>query len=319
MVSSTRSGDRAELNRVRWSLLIALALGSTTVSGGAAQPEVSVPKLEIELRETDPQRAAQIDNLDPGRLRKAAVLTGQISAGEPIHLVLAPESSEVAKTTPRWIAGFAVGNRDLAILFPARSPGYPDSTFEELVLHEVAHILIFRAAKGHEVPRWFNEGLALFVGGPWRLEDRTRVSWALLRRRRTGLGQLDRYFGIDRSAARHAYALSGAFVQDLIRRHGADSPARILAGIAAGLPFEASFERTVGLSLSEAERSFWSRYTFWYRWLPIITSSATLWLFVTALFLLAARARRKRTSQLLESWEDADREPPVLSDRDLPN
>ncbi|MEJ2084443.1 MAG: hypothetical protein P8Y44_02030, partial [Acidobacteriota bacterium] len=106
---------------------------------------------------------------------------------------------------------------------------------------------------------------------------------------------------------------------DLIHRHGSDSPARILAGVAAGLPFDVSFERTVGLSLVEAESSFWSRYTFWYRWLPIITSSATLWLFVTALFLIAARARRKRTSQLLESWEDSDQEPSRFSDQDLPN
>lgn len=273
-----------------------------------------MPRLVVEQSEAAPEKAAQIESLDPERLRQAAILTGQVSPSRPIRLVLAAESSHVARTTPRWIAGFALGSQDLAVLFPARSPGYPDSNFEELVLHEIAHVLIHRAAGGREVPRWFNEGLALFVGGPWRLEDRTRVSWALLRRRRTGLDQLDRYFGIDRGVARHAYALAGAFMQDLIRRHGADAPAEVLAGLAAGLSFDQAFAEAVGLPLIDAERSFWNRYTFWYRWLPIITSSATLWVFVTALFLIAARVRRRRTADLIESWSTDESDPPSTDD-----
>ncbi len=238
-------------------------------------------------------------------------LTGQSSSGEPIRLVFAPESSQVAKATPEWISGFAVGAQSVAVLFPARTPGYPDSNFEELVLHEVGHILVFRAAGGNEVPRWFNEGLALFVGRPWTLEDRSRVSWALLRRKRTALTELDRLFGMNRAAARHAYALSGAFVQDMIRRHGSESAAQVLAGVAAGVPFEVSFEQALGLSLGEAEQSFWSRFTFWYRWLPIITSSATLWIVITGLFLVAARQRRRQTAELMERWNEQDGPPPT--------
>jgi hypothetical protein len=269
------------------------------------------PELVVEFGDTAPEQATQIENLDQRRLREAMALTGQHLPGEPIRLVFAPESSQVAKTTPGWISGFAVGAQSVAILFPARTPGYPDSNFEELVLHEIGHILVFRAAGGNEVPRWFNEGLALFVGRPWTLEDRSRVSWALLRRERTALNELDRFFGMNRAAARHAYALSGAFVQDMIQRHGSDSPAQILASVAAGIPFEASFEQAVGLSLSDAEQSFWSRFTFWYRWLPIITSSATLWIVITLLFLVAARLRRQRTAELMERWGQQDGVPPT--------
>jgi hypothetical protein len=262
--------------------------------------------LIVELADTAPKQASQITNLDQRKLQEAMTLMGLRSAGQPIHLVLAPESSEVARGTPRWISGFAIGKDNVAILFPARIPNYPDSNFEELVLHEVGHILVFRAASGNDLPRWFNEGLALFVGRPWRIEDRSRVSWALLRRKRTALGELDRFFGSSRAAASHAYALSGAFVQDMIQRHGSDSPARVLSGVAAGMPFETAFEEAIGISLSAAEESFWNRFTFWYRWLPILTSSATLWIVITGLFLVAARKRRQRNAELYESWEQDD-------------
>jgi hypothetical protein len=262
--------------------------------------------LIVELSDTAPKQAAQITSLDQRKLQEAMSLMGLQSAGQPIRLVLAPESSEVAQGTPSWISGFAIGAEDLAILFPTRIPSYPDSSFEELVLHEVGHILVYRAAGGNDLPRWFNEGLALFVGRPWRIEDRSRVSWALLRRRRTALGELDRFFGANRAAAGHAYALSGAFVQDMIQRHGSDSAARILSGVAAGVPFETAFEEALGISLAEAEESFWNRFTFWYRWLPILTSSATLWIVITGLFLVAARKRRQRTAELVERWEWQD-------------
>ena len=266
------------------------------------------PRLVVEFPETAPQQARQIEELDRRRLEEAMSLVGLTSAGDSIQLVLAREGSDIARRTPSWISGFAVGERNAAILFPSRVPNYPDSSFEELVLHEVGHILVYRAAAGLPVPRWFNEGLALYVGRPWRLEDRSRVSWALLRRGRTALSELDRLFGTSRAAANHAYALSGAFVQDLVRRHGPGAAARVLEGIAQGLDFENAFEQGVGLTLMQAEESFWNRYTFWYRWIPILSSSATLWIGITLLFLLAARGRRRRNAELFERWENEEHE-----------
>jgi hypothetical protein len=59
--------------------------------------------------------------------------------------VLATESSDWARGVSPWIAGFAVGS-DLVVLFPARSPSYPDNTLEDVLRHEVTHVLIWRAA-----------------------------------------------------------------------------------------------------------------------------------------------------------------------------
>lgn len=267
---------------------------------------VQVPRLLIEGAESSPEHAGRIEGLDSGRLATAMELLGLREAGEEILLVLATEDSLAAKSAPSWISGYAFSDRGVAVLFPARTPSYPDSTFEELVLHEVGHVLVFRAVGGGEIPRWFNEGLALFIGRPWRLEDHSRVTWALVSGRQVSLADLEPFFNSTREAARHAYALAGAFVQDLVQREGPDAVARILAAVAGGSSFEEAYASVTGTTLSEAELDFWSRHTFLYRWVPVIGSSATLWILISLLALLAFRRRRARDQELRQAWERED-------------
>jgi hypothetical protein len=47
-----------------------------------------------------------------------------------------------------WIAGFASNGEgpekkdEMVVLFPARTPSYPNSSLEDVLRHEVAHVLI---------------------------------------------------------------------------------------------------------------------------------------------------------------------------------
>jgi hypothetical protein len=225
-------------------------------------------------------------------------------------VVLVPESAAVAKAAPAWVAGFADG-AGTVVLFPERVPRYPDTSLEELLLHELAHVLVDRAAGQRAVPRWFHEGLALVAGGPWDLRDRSQLTLAMLRDRDVTLAELDRRFA-DPGALASAYAVAGALVRDLLRRHGTEAVARLLAEVRRGASFESAFERTIGVQPEAAARSFWRRHALWYRWLPVLTSSATLWIGVTLLALAAIRRRRRRDAERMAQWEV---EIPAIPDR----
>lgn len=291
------------------ALVVCLALAGCagpTLDESISEP-FHIPRLQVEGMATSPAHAAQIEKIDPRRLAVAMQLLGLQESGDPIYLVLAPEDSLAASRTPGWIAGYAFSDKDVAVLFPDRTPTYPDSNFEELVLHEVGHILVSRASGGAELPRWFNEGLALFIGRPWRLEDHSRVTWALVSRANITLADLEDHFNSNRAAAAHAYALAGAFVHDLLQRHGSGVAAFVLAAVATGSRFEDAFRDATGVSLEEAEASFWGRHTFIYRWVPVLTSSATLWIAISLLALVAFKRRRTRDAALRERWEQEDR------------
>ncbi len=294
------------------TLLAALAL---TALGLAPSPAVAlvtdlppegVVTLEIDAPPELKRFADRLSTWEPARLSRFARLLGldgaEVDLPIPIRVVLAAEGSAQELGAPRWVAGYARSDSSIVVLFPSRVPVYPYRSLEELLGHEVAHVLIFHASKGRPVPRWFHEGLAMLAEDAWGWEDRSRVALAVLRRGRHDLAGLDDRFGQPDQVAR-SYALAGAFVRDLVNRNGRDFPAALLEAVAAGATFDDAFESATGRSLSEAEDSFWRRFTFWYRWLPFLTSSTALWLTIALLALLAARRRRQRVRALTQQWD----------------
>lgn len=111
------------------------------------------PDIRIEAPEELSALVARLSSLDPVRLQSIATLVGLDDPGGPITVRLAREQDDLAKRTPPWIAGFARGEDSIVVLFPGRSPSYPYDTLEDVLQHEIAHVLIVRAAMGQRVPR----------------------------------------------------------------------------------------------------------------------------------------------------------------------
>lgn len=265
-----------------------------------------VPELIVEAPPALAAVAARIRGLDPKHLEDASRLAGLFRAGPPIRVILAPEGSQLARSVPSWVSGFADPNAGVVVLMPARAPSFPDSSLEDLLRHEVAHVLIGRAAGGRPVPRWFQEGLAMIAGLSWGLDERSRLTLALLADNRISLAELDRRFSGDERTVQRAYTVSGAFVRDLVQSHGPRVTGEILSGIAEGLPFEEAFRRAAGTPLDAVESSFWDRQTFWYRWVPLLTSSVFLWILITLLALWAIRRRRARDAAQRRLWDEEE-------------
>jgi hypothetical protein len=284
-------------------LLVLLALAVTSAHAASGQmPEP--PQLVIEAPDELTAYARRLAQIDRIALLRVMILVGVREPGPPIVVQLIPEHADLARRTPRWIAGFALSTADTVVLFPARSVGYPHDSIGDVLIHEIAHVLIARAAGGAPVPRWFHEGVALVAERGWGLSDRTQLMMAVTLERRP-LDDIDAAFaGSEREAAR-AYALSGALVRDLLRDHGSDAVARILERLAAGETFENAIVTVTGQSLAALERAFW-RATWWYYLVPFLTSSLMLWTAVVVLAVYARRARARRRAALRKKWEEEE-------------
>ena len=292
--------SRRLVRQLAFGLLLAAAIslpGTVSVLEQAIRPPelafVAPPELEAV--------AASLRRLDTLKLVAVMRLLGMTDAGAPITVMLAPEDSPVARGTASWVAGFANGDAGLIVILPARTPSYPYDSMEALLHHEIVHVLVSRAAPGAEIPRWFHEGLAMTLEQTWGLRDRSELALAVVGGRRS-LATLEADFHGSASAAARAYGVSGAFVRDLIRRHGPVFPARLLASLAAGARFDDAFNAATSASLADAERLFW-RESWWYRVVPFVTSSIAIWMVIVLLAVSARRRRVARRRALHERWE----------------
>src|SRR5262249_6759 len=157
----------------------------------------------------------RLESLNRQRLEDVSRIVRLRDSETVILVVLATDNSDLARDVPSWISGYAVGESDLVVLFPARSPSYPSSTLEDVLRHEVAHVLIWRASGGQPIPRWFNEGLPMAVEREGQFKDQTELLYQLVTGSRTNLEELNRLFSGGQNDQIRAYALAGSLVQDV--------------------------------------------------------------------------------------------------------
>ncbi|MEM1203560.1 MAG: hypothetical protein AAGN66_10065 [Acidobacteriota bacterium] len=288
----------------RWLTALILAVMAVAPPLLAAAPPP--PELRFEAPPELAGAVELLEGMDTDHLVPVMELLGLEDPGPPIRVVLAPEGSREAKLAPSWAVAYAFGAAGTVVLIPSRIPDYPDDDLEQVLRHEVAHVLVARASGRHEVPRWFNEGLALYADRGWGLEDQGRLILAAFHDHLT-LAEVERGFFAGRASAQRAYAMSLASVRHLIDTSGDQAPARILAGVAEGQRFTEAFRGATGLTLSQFEGSFFRHLNVWHRWVPLLTSSVTLWIAITLLFLLAFARRKQRDAEMLAVWEAEER------------
>lgn len=222
--------------------------------------------------------------------------------GPPIRVILAPEDSPLATNVPPWISGYAYPEVGSLVILVERVPRYPARSLGDVLRHEIAHVLIGRAAGGAPVPRWLHEGLAMALEGRWGVRDAARFELSRLRLRRVDLQGLDEAFRGDAAATAAAYATAGAFYRDLERRHGSAFAPALLSRLAEGRDFDDAFHMLTGRTPQQSLARFSSLEATWVRWVPFLTSPTVLWIAVTLLALWAIKRRRDRDKEIQDQW-----------------
>lgn len=248
----------------------------------------------------------RLQRVDPARFQKSWEWVEDESIRDSIRVVLTPTHSHWSRMAPAWAAGYAVPQTGLIVIFPERVVGYPYDSLETVLVHEVAHILIGRAARGNPIPRWFDEGLAMVASRTWALEDQARLTWALVAAEPVSFADIDGLFGKDRASANRGYTLADAIVRYCIHAYGPSWPHRMLRSIAHGATFHEALLQTTSRPVSQVEAAFWATQTLWSRWIPVLASSAVLWIGIVALAIWVFKKQRRRAEAVRKQWQEED-------------
>jgi hypothetical protein len=211
---------------------------------------------------------------------------------------LAPEGAPF----PKYAAGVAYSNLRFVLL--TIHPVHPNSRHElsEVFRHELAHVALHEAVKGHHVPRWFNEGFAVFASGESSFPRMQTLWTATLSNDLLPLKRMERSFPEDAQTASVAYAEAADVVRFLVRKQDKERFTAMIERIQGGQGFEPAMRDSYGVDLAGLEYEWREdvarRYTFW----PVLFSGSFIWAFAIGLFAWGFRRRKKRDKVTLARW-----------------
>jgi hypothetical protein len=245
--------------------------------------------------------------------------------GQPLldHAVLriARSPEQIAELAPEgaplipYATGITYPSFQLMIL-ALQAPGtWEAPDLGELMRHELTHLALSEAVAGHHVPKWFNEGLAIYESGEFPWARRMALAEASFGRRLLPLSDLDGAFPEDRYAVNVAYAESAGIVAFLLRDSDRARFGSLIERVRAGVVFDRALEDAYGIDSRKLEFEWREEVSRHFSIVPALTGGGLVWVLATALAAVAWVKRRRRARAKLDQWarEEAEMEAAVAA------
>jgi hypothetical protein len=301
--------------RTRFSVaMIAICLFTSSVSLASDYRRTTTPHFAFYFHPGDERLAASL-------IEKAERMRGEIVEDLGFdfkgitQVYLAPSPSKYqeiqpGRWVPSWSAGVAYPGLNLIIL---KSPGAIKGghiDLEKVLKHELTHIAVGRAFEGREeVPRWLDEGLAMYESREWDFSRVSAITRAVLTDSLIPLSQITDRFPPGADRAELAYVQSFYLVSFLVSTYGKVSFHRFIREYGSGTGLEKVLEKVYSLRWDEFEERWKDYLKVRFSWIPLITSATTLWFLVTIVFIIAYVRKRKAKQRIFEQWEKEDDDP----------
>ncbi len=194
-------------------------------------------------------------------------------------------------------------------------------TFENplrILRHETTHSILARGLgpRVHDLPLWFNEGLAQVAGQPVDVDSEEAARQARGEGNFLPLTDLSAEFPRGESAG-VAYAEACSAVAYMVKLYGWDGVRRLLVGVRAGHGFAASFRAAAGMGIADFYDSWESSLVRrgWLSWLRMFYAPAVTFAMLWAAWNAYGMVRHRR----LMLAEDEPDDPVDDSDAGIPD
>ena len=210
---------------------------------------------------------------------------------------------------PEWVAAYAVPTHNSMVL---KSPRWSrDDSFEITLRHELTHLIIHNYMNNLDLPRWLDEGLAIFYSKEQRWKTDPALSKAVASRSLIPLEQIDLVLDYHRSKADLAYQQSWSATDYLMRTYDVEAVRQLLTGLKHGHSLDQCFLEATGSTFAAFEAEWHDYVAKHAKYVWFYEIDQYLWFFIFVLAALAFAARYLRNRQILSSWREDEIEAPA--------
>jgi hypothetical protein len=291
-------------NRILSVILVAaLALGASSFAQVKKPPAV-----EREYYSYYFDNAAYIAVADSAlgraRVRLSELVHHELSYKPAVYI---PETdAEFGRLTrgilPDWGVAAAFPQRKLIAI---KSPDNFNvgRSLPELLVHEYAHLVTDERTGFHSPPRWFNEGLSMYVSMEWGWSDNLAMSKAAVFGQLIPLTDIELVNRFGESKAHVAYSQSFLAVKYLFDEYGVNVVNAFLDQIAAGMSVNRALIESTGSSYSEFDKEYKEFLEKQYNVSSLFMDTFFFWIGLALIVVVGTFLRYRKRRQLFKKWE----------------
>lgn len=268
----------------------------------------------IEYRAEDERVAAKVADICEGTLPALSRQLG-LDAVQPFHVFLIPDmkayEERMGLALPAWGVAFAFGSNQIMLVDVKRANGAWNS-LDEVIPHELSHLLLAQRTGGVRMPLWFVEGLALWQAGEWSVLDNWRLMESVWTNEAVAIDRIVSAMPREENRARGAYRVSYAAFQERFDRH-----MELLPGFLDAVVREGDFGKAFEATWKESEAQYYARFTehleskyasrlMLFQAGPLFTLISILFVAAFAARWLKNRRKLKRMGEREQEWPAAD-------------
>ncbi len=287
---------------IAWPLHAQTPVAPAALAPASFAEQAQGLRQHLTLHDVDPDRLRPLERLTRQAVEQVQQeLMTRLSGDLYVEYVGSPEAFKQvteAHGAPgwpeNWIAGLALLDQD-RIVVQVNGPGALLTS--ETVRHELAHVALHALSGGAPLPRWYHEGVAMYLSGEATFERLRDQNGAAAFGELDSLHKLNVGFGNDNQvAANRAYAVAAGFVRFAVNRVGDKRAVLFLqARMRGGLDFTNAFTATFGTPpepLFQIYAAYIGQHAS--QW-SLLVSDAAVWGLISVLALWAMlRAWRNR-------------------------
>jgi hypothetical protein len=229
----------------------------------------------------------------------------------PVKIFIASSEKEFNELTnhtiPDWGEAVADTKNKIIVLKSTRFSKNKQN-FEEVVLHELSHIGLAETLKDSKPPRWFDEGLAMYLSKfkmDW--DSNITLSQALVSRKIFELEEVDKVMNFKRAKAQLLYAESYSAVSFIAENFGEETLKKIIQEFSQNKNFNEAFINSTGIDFLDFEVKWFQYIKHEYKWYWLLNIEIYIWMIGIFLFLLIYTIVKIRNRKILKRWEEEEK------------
>ena len=234
-----------------------------------------------------------------------------LSTADFFQVVIVPSRKEFREylqgQLPSWTGAFASPHIKTMII---RSPRWSNEflEFKVVLTHELLHLMMPDIVGSQSVPRWINEGMAIFYSGEERWKTSAALSKALATNSQIPLRDIDRVLSFHRIQAELAYHESYSAIHYILSTYDLDGLKAILYGIRDRIPIDEIFIQATGSRFNDFEKEWLEQAKKTHRWYWLSEFESYIWIIILVLVILAVLVRKIRNRKIIADWDNQPEE-----------